>query len=548
MLLLQIFFLWIMSMSSLAASAKTSLYVNAKIFSGTEILPDSDAFLIKDGRFMRIGRGDDLKNLAEHVAIIDLKGALVLPGFIESHGHLLGLGQSKLMLDLRNLAPSQIAALVEQQSKKQARHTWIKGRGWDQNLWPNKIYPDKILLKNVDHPVYLRRVDGHAVLVNDIALKIAKIDKSTKDVPGGQILRDINGHPTGVFIDNATSLFDEWIYKHSAEDLRTHLNLASDQLLSLGITSFHDAGIDKQTAEFFEQAAQKNELRLRIYAMLDGNNPELIDNFFKRGPVKVGDFLSIRAIKHFADGALGSRGAYLLEDYADQRGHRGLLLMQKNDLIEKTKKALAHGFQIATHAIGDGANRMVLDAYEEALQNNNEKDHRLSIEHAQLVDPSDHHRFKKLSVIASMQPIHCTSDMAWVKDRISQDRIKERAYPWRSLLNHKAILAFGSDVPVEDPNPILGIYAAVTRADLSSKPLNGFMPEQKLTLKEALHGYFFGGAYAEFNEHQKGKIAPGYLADFVVFDVDILEPTKTSFISAKPLMTVVDGQVVYRRH
>ncbi len=261
----------------------------------------------------------------------------------------------------------------------------------------------------------------------------------------------------------------------------------------------------------------------------------------------IGDFLTVRGIKYFADGALGSHGASLLEPYHDNPHHHGLMLMDKATLADKTAKAIAKGLQVATHAIGDGANRMVLDAYEDALKTSKAKNTRLRVEHAQLVDPLDHERFHDLEVIASMQPIHCTSDMVWVPDRLGPERIKDRAYPWRSLLSKGAILAFGSDAPVEDINPILGLYATVTRTDVSGSPKEGFMPEQKLKLIEALRGYHQGAAFAEFNEQTKGKIALGYLADFAVYDTDILHPTKTEFLQAKPVMTVVNGDVVFER-
>lgn len=524
---------------------EVTAYVNAKIYSGENLLENADGILVKDGKFFKLGASTDLKNQATKT--IDLQGALVLPGFIESHGHFLGLGQKKLNLDLKNLQVNDIVERISSQAKKQRPNTWITGRGWDQNLWPDRKFPHKNSFSKIAHPVYLRRVDGHAIWVNDAALKIAKVTAETKDPDGGQILRDKNGEPTGVFIDNAISLVSSYLDKPDRKDLELYLDLATTEALSVGITSFHDAGVSKDVIDLYEDFAKSNRLKLRIYAMLDGEEQKLVEDFYKRGPVNINDFLNIRSIKYFADGALGSRGAYLLHDYHDQPGHRGLLLMNQRDLTEKTKRALSHGFQVATHAIGDGANRMVLDAYQNALVDISANDPRLRIEHAQIIDQADHARFKKLSVIASMQPIHCTSDMPWVPERLSPTRIHKRAYPWRSLLNNGVHLAFGSDGPVEEINPILGIYAAVTRTTVEGAPVNGFMPEEKLTLKEAFNGYFFGGAHAEFNETKKGKIAAGYFADFVVFDVDLLHPFKSSFLSAKPKMTVVNGDVVYKR-
>lgn len=523
--------------------AKKVAYINAKIWNGAEISKEN-AFVVEDGRFVELGSSDVIKKSFTNA--VDLNNALVLPGFIEAHGHLLGIGQGKISLDLRHLNIDDIVVKVKEQAKLQRAGTWITGRGWDQNLWASKEFPNQTLLRGINHPIYLRRVDGHAVWVNDLALAKAGINNDTKNPPGGQIIRDEQGHATGVLIDNAIDLVSVHLDKPSRTDLELYVKLGVLEVLSRGITSFHDAGAGKAAIDLFQDLAQKDQLNLRLNVMIDGQDQNLVDYFFARGPL-VGDFLTVRSIKYFADGALGSRGAALLTDYHDHPHHQGLLLIDQTSLVDKTKAALKNGFQVATHAIGDGANRLVLDAYQAALLETKDSNSRLRIEHAQLVAPEDHARFKELSVIASMQPIHCTSDMAWVADRLGPERVKDRAYPWRSLLNNGAVLAFGSDAPVEDVNPILGLYASVSRANVDGMPDNGFMPEQKLKLSEALHGYHHGGAYAEFNEDQKGKIAKGFLADFVVFDTDLFQANKSAFLQAKPLMTVVNGKVVYRR-
>lgn len=540
--------LGIFSMVANSESRNETVFINGKVYTGTNAAKAADAFIVKDGRFLKLGNTEEIRRLAGRETLtVDLKGARVLPGFIEAHAHLLGLGQSKLTLDLRGLQVADIVDLVIGQANKQSGGTWIKGRNWDQNLWPSKEFPNKNVFSRVKNPVYLRRVDGHAVWINDAALKLAQIDKDTPDPDGGQIIRDQDGQATGVLIDNAISLVSKHLDKPSRRDLELYLDLAMNQALSLGITSLHDAGVGADAIELYKDYAQKKQLKVRIYAMLDGDDEQLVNEYLKSGPINVDDLVTVRSIKYFADGALGSRGASLLDDYEDKPGHSGLMLISKANLSEKTQKALISGFQVATHAIGDRANRLVLDAYEDALKSTHAKDARLRIEHAQLIDPSDHHRFKELSVIASMQPIHCTADMAWVPEKIGDKRLKDRAYPWRSLLSLGVTLAFGSDAPVEDINPILGLYAAVTRSDASGSPDNGFMPEQKLKFKEALNGYFGAAAFAEFNDHQKGRIAEGFLADFVVFDDDILHPFKSSFLQARPVMTVVNGEIVYRR-
>jgi hypothetical protein len=344
-------------------------------------------------------------------------------------------------------------------------------------------------------------------------------------------------------IDNAMSMITAVMPKPSRAELLRYLQLASDEALSFGITSVHDAGADVDTIDLYKELAESSSLKLRIYAMLDGGDDALVKKHLSLGPISFKDWLNIRSIKYFADGALGSHGALLLEDYFDKAGFSGISLMDPARLREKTADALAKGFQVCTHAIGDRANREVLNAYELALKNSNVKDARLRIEHAQLVDKADHQRFSRLGVIASMQPVHCTSDMSWVPNRLGANRLKERAFPWRSLLDANTILSFGSDAPVEKINPLLSIYAAVTRENATNGSV--FMPEQVLSLKEALRGFFAHAAKAEFSEHKKGHIAKGYLADFVVFEQDILSLSKTAFLAARPYMTVVGGEVAY---
>lgn len=541
-----VFMAWgLMVMMSARSLESKSVFTNALIYDGENFLSEN-TFIIENGRFLKIGTFGDLKSsISKDDEIIDLHGARVIPGFIESHGHLLGLGQSVLNLDVRNLQPEKINQAVAEQAKKQAPGTWIRGRGWDQNLWASKNFPTAAMLSAAkDHPVYLRRVDGHAAWLNDYALRILEINAKTPNPEGGIIQKDKDGNPTGVLIDNAMALARKFVDAYSTQERSHFLEVGMNKALSLGVTSFHDAGSSREALELFTEQANKNNLKMRIYAMVDGEDNALVASYFKKGPQKISDFLSIRSIKYFADGALGSRGALLLNDYRDQAGNQGLSLMSEKALEEKTLSALNAGFQVATHAIGDKANRLVLNAYERALKKNPVYDRRLRVEHAQLVDPGDHHRFKELSVIASMQPIHCTSDMAWVPSRIGADRLFERAYPWRSLQLAGAVLAFGSDTPVESINPIEGLYAAVSRMNLSSRI--PFMPEQQLTMKEALRGYFLGAAFAEFNEHQKGKIARGFLADFVAYQDDILHARKETFLKALPMMTVVGGKIVYK--
>lgn len=528
-------------MTMIGCVTTKTAFVNANIYGNSS----HDAILVQNGKIAALGNGALIKSRADRV--VDLHNAFVMPGFIEAHAHLLGVGQSKLTLDLRGLSPDAIVALVAESASSTAPGTWIKGRGWDQNLWVDKQFPHQDWLRDIPHPAYLRRVDGHAVWLNDKAMQIANIDDNTVSPTGGEIIRDQNGKATGVLIDNAIELVNKFVNKPDRKELENYLAVGIKEAHRYGITSFHDAGVSRDALALFEDYARNNRLPLRIYAFIDGDDQHLVDSFLERGPIYVNNFLSIRGIKYFADGALGSRGAFLLEHYHDQPNSTGLQLIHKLQLVERTKRALAAGFQVATHAIGDGANRLVLDAYQEALAEVPAHDARLRVEHAQLVDRSDHDRFKQLSVIASMQPTHCTSDMAWVADRIGFDRMRDRAYPWRSLLDAGAKLAFGSDAPVENINPLLGLYAAITRKDVRGYPEDGFMPEQKLTFEEALDGYHASAAFAEFNEHQKGAIKEGFLADFAVFDEDILRIPVSDLLDETPIMTIVGGEIVYER-
>lgn len=543
-----VFLVGMLAMSTNAKVNERKLFINTKIFNGQASEVSADSFLIEDGLIKKIGKSNELlARFKKNTQVLDLKGALSMPGFIESHAHLIGLGQSKIMLDLRGLSPVQILERLKAQSKAQAHGTWITGRGWDQNLWPLKRFPNKDMLKDIHNPVLLKRVDGHAIWVNQAAMDMVGVNGLIENPKGGQIIRDQNGAPTGVFLDRAMELISSYLKKPGHKDLELYLDLGIKEALSRGITSFHDAGASREELKLFAEQARAGALKMRIYAMIDGQDEDLVDEYLEAGPLFINNMLTIRTIKYFADGALGSRGALLLNDYHDAPKNRGLELISPKDIERKTTRAIHKGFQVATHAIGDAANRLVLNAYEAALLKTQAKDARLRIEHAQLVDPIDHHRFKQLGVIASMQPIHCISDMAWVRERVSPELLQDRAYPWRSLQKSGARLVFGSDAPVEDINPILGLYALVSRTDLVDRFKKSFMPEQKLTLRQALNGYFADAAFSEFSEDKKGKIKEGYWADIVVFDTDIIHPERRDFLEAVPLMSMVGGQIVFQR-
>jgi predicted amidohydrolase YtcJ len=423
------------------------------------------------------------------------------------------------------------------------RGEWITGRGWDQNLWQPAEFPSNEVLDRVlsDHPVALRRIDGHALWANAEAMKRAGITAATKDPPGGKIIRDAKGTPTGVFVDNAMDLVEAHIPQPSMEARVRRILLAADTAVAAGITGVHEMGIEDATVQAYRDLVAQGKLKLRVYAFLDGS---LLAGLPSRKPDVDADgtaMLTVRGIKLYADGALGSRGALLLAPYSDDPGNRGLALLSQAELNHGVELAVQTGWQLAVHAIGDAANRAVLDAV--AAGAAGKTDLRFRIEHAQVVAPEDIPRFAELGVIASMQPTHATSDMPWAEQRLGPERIKG-AYAWRSLEEAGARIAGGSDFPVEEVPPLLGLYAATTRQDASGNPAGGWYPEQNLTLDEALRLYTVEAAYASFVDGRRGVLAPGYVADVTVFDRDLL--AGRSLLETKVDLTIVGGTIVYR--
>ncbi len=532
-----------------SSPAKHVLFLNGKITTLEPKQPEITAMAISNGRIAAIGSDEEIQNQFPNTKSVDLQQKRVMPGFIEAHGHFLGIGYSKLNLNLINTkSEEEIIQTVLKQSKLLAKGEWLKGRGWDQNDWPHQNFPTHhaLSLAVPHHPVILTRIDGHAVWCNQAAMDIAQIHLQKSDPIGGKIMRDHKGNPSGIFIDNAIDLISRHVPKSSVAQDTQAAQFAAQEALQFGITSFHDAGSGQQAIDVFQTLQQKKIDMPRLYIMLNGEDENLLAHYFAKGP-QINDRLGIRSIKFYADGALGSRGAALLEPYSDDPRNQGLLLLTKEQLSAATTQALQHGFQVATHAIGDKANRLVLDAYQEALQKSpTATNPRLRIEHAQIVHPSDIKRFQKLGVIASMQPIHCTSDMPWVPARLGKTRAQDEAYVWRTFLKNQVFLAAGSDAPIESLNPFHGLYAAITRKDHEGRPENGFYPEQSLTLNEALVAFTQGGAFAEFQEHQKGHLSPGALADFVVLSQDIFNIKAKEILNTKIEMTVIDGKIVYQ--
>jgi predicted amidohydrolase YtcJ len=512
------------------------------------------ALAIAAGRIVALGGDREIARLAgPKTRVIDLAGKLVVPGFIECHGHLEAIGRAKLELNLVGTkGEAEIAELVRRRIAQTKPGQWIVGRGWDQNDWPERRFPDHRALSTAapENPVLLTRIDGHAVWVNAAAMKMAGLTAETADVKGGRIHRDAEGKPTGVLIDRATGLVTRHLPAPRPDEIKQALRRGIEECLALGITTFHDAGCGRREVAAYRELLAADEMPLRIYVMLWGADESLLAEHFRRGPeIGLGDGrLTIRSIKLMADGALGSRGAALLEPYHDEPKSTGLLILSEDQVFRIAGQALRHGFQVCTHAIGDRTNRVVLDAYERALAAHREvKDPRFRVEHAQLLDERDIPRFARLGVIASMQATHCTSDMPWVPDRIGLARAEEGAYVWQKLLRSGARIANGSDAPVESLNPLWGFFAAVTRHDHQGKPPGGWFPDQRMTREEALRSFTLEGAYAAFEEADKGWLAKGKLADLVVLSHDILTIPTPKVLATDVVMTIVGGKVAYVR-
>ena len=522
---------------------------NAIVHTLDPAAPRARALAARDGRIVFVGDDDGALALrGDGTRVLDLAGATVLPGLIDAHAHFLGLGKTLQSLDLVGTTSiEQVRERVQAACEGTVPGAWIYGRGWDQNDWSEARFPTADELPDCgDRPVYLARVDGHAYWVNRAALARAGIDASTPDPEGGRIERDASGEPTGVLLDRAADLVREAVPDPAPQILRDRALLAQEACLRVGLTGVVDAGIDREGINAYHALAKEGQLRIRVYAMLDTEDPELLDAYLA-GPPQVGlydDHLTLRAVKLYADGALGSRGAALLADYSDDPGNAGLLVTDPARLEEVTRRALSAGWQVATHAIGDRANRTTLDAYERALATLPGGEYRLRIEHAQVVASEDIPRFVQMGVIPSMQPTHATSDMPWAGERLGAGRLAG-AYAWRSFLNAGARLPLGSDFPVESPDPLWGIYAAVTRQDHAGEPRDGWLPGQRLTATEAVRGFTLDAAHASFEEDIKGSLVVGKLADAVVLSADPFAVTPAELLEIQVRMTVVGGEVVY---
>jgi predicted amidohydrolase YtcJ len=514
---------------------------NARIYTVDSQRPTASAMAIKDGRILFVG-DDVAAYIGTATKKIDAHGATVVPGLIDSHGHMESLGEELATFDLRNVKTvAEVAAIVRKAAAGKPAGAWIRGQSWDQTNWGGQFpTADDLTAAAPNNPVFLTRVDGHAAWVNRKALELAGITAKTPDPPGGKIIRDKTGKPTGILIDRAQGLVGEKIPPATQAEIRDHLLRAAKRCVSVGLTGVGDAGDSEMELAAYRDLIAKHELPIRVNAMIGGTG-KLWQEYMKRGP-EIGDRLSVRSVKLFADGAMGSRGAAFLAPYADDPGNSGLLMMTKEQIEAVARDAAAHGFQVCTHAIGDRANRITLEAYGAVLGGKNDK--RFRIEHAQVVAPEDFQLFAKYSVIAAIQSTHATSDMRWVEKRIGPERAKG-AYAWRRFLSLGVHISNGSDFPVEPPNPLWGFYAAVTRQDHSGNPPGGWYPDQRMTREEALRSWTIDAAYAAFEEKQKGSLTPGKLADFTMLSNDIMKVPAAEILKTRVLMTVVGGEVVY---
>jgi predicted amidohydrolase YtcJ len=536
-----------------SASDFTGL-VNARIHTGEPGWPVRTAMVWDaGGRIVFAGDAADAAALAKQypgLKVIDGGGRDVVPGLIDAHAHLMNLGFALLRADLVDAASKEeVIARLKAFEATLPEGAWLLGRGWDQNDWPGKQFPTAADLDAAfpDRPVWLERVDGHAGWANSAAMRAAKRDLGGDWQPeGGRILRE-DGRATGVFIDTASAVIDEVVPAPDAALREEALERALQAAVSHGLTGVHDMGVSLADLKLMRDFASAGKLPLRIRAYADGDSEALaalcrVGRSFEHP----GGRLAMRGVKFYVDGALGSRGAALLEDYSDEPGHRGLLVTEPAAYAAAVEKARGCGVQPASHAIGDRGNRIVLDTYEKALGEGAGEDHRWRVEHAQVVAPVDIPRFATLKLIASMQPTHATSDMPWAEARVGKARL-EGAYAWQRFRAAGVPLALGSDFPVESVDPRLGLYSSVTRADRDGRPAGGWLPDQKLTPAQALAGFTADAAHASFDEKELGKLVAGYRADFVILGGDPLtiEPAKLPALDV--ISTWVDGKPVYEK-
>lgn len=520
----------------------------------------AEALAVKDGRIVAVGRDGRIERyIQEGTEVIDASGLAVYPGFIDTHAHPVGVGFAQRSLDLTGVSSyEELVELAGEKARGLEPGEWILGGGWHQSKWVKAPTPevggfptnDALSAATPDNPVFLTHASGHAALANDRALEIAGIKASSTFPEGGEIMKGPDGEPTGILVEEASGLVGRHVPQPSPQYLSRLLVSALEAATRNGITGIHDAAVDRGTLALYRRLAEAGRLPVRVYAMLipgrSGEDTAFIEEWLRRGPIVGGHegYLTIRAVKTFVDGALGSRGAWLLAPYADG-GESGHPLISRDALETVVEDALVSGFQVAAHAIGDRANRLVLDVYESAFRKRPDAaaEARFRVEHAQHIAPSDIPRFGELDIIAAMQGIHMASDISWAIDRLGPRRIEEGAYVWRELLDSGAVVVNGTDAPVEPFDPIANFYASVTRRTLKGELYPWSHPEQAMTREEALRSYTADAAYASFEEEERGSIEVGKAADFTILSQDIMTLPTEEILSTEVVYTIVGGEV-----
>ncbi|MDK6075580.1 amidohydrolase [Massilia varians] len=502
------------------------------------------------GRITAVGSNAEVTAKAKGARQVDMQGRTVLPGLIDAHGHVFGLGQQLTQLDLSSTTSLDGAMeAIAGYAKANANHAWIRGRGWNQENWKLGRFPTAAELDAVvsDRPVWLERVDGHAGWANSRTLALAGITKTTPDPAGGKIMRDANGEATGVLVDAAQELVTKVMPAQTELEARAMLDKSLQEIARMGLTAVHDAGIGVAEDRLYRDYADRKKLTARVYAMIGGTGEDF-DQLAKNGPLKdyADGMYALRSVKLYSDGALGSRGAALLKPYSDEPHSHGLLFFKTAQMDAMMTKAMRKGYQVNVHAIGDAGNKQILDIYKKELAATKSGAQRHRIEHAQVVTLDDIPRFKSLGIIPSMQPTHATSDKNMAETRVGPERIKG-AYAWRSFLHQGSRIACGSDFPVESPNPFFGIHAAVTRMDHAGQPVAGWYPNQAMSLKEAFRCFTLDAAYAGHQENSLGSLEPGKHADFIVIDRDLFRMPTYDIFKTGVLETWVGGKQVFKK-
>ena len=533
-----------------AASADL-IVTNGRVYTADDTRPLVEAFAVRGGRIVFTGSAREAATLkGANTQVVDAGGRTIIPGMVDGHAHFNNLAKKLRSVDLVGTKSyDEIIAKVVERAKSTPKGSWIIGRGWDQNAWGNTAFPthEALSAATPDHPVLLERIDGHAQLANMAAMRVAGLTAAAKDPSGGKIIRDAKGNPTGVLIDKAESLVSDKVPEPSLEEWRAMHKDAVKLMHRWGLVGMHDAGASRKMIDLYEDMAQKNELDLRLYIMI-GDDSAALSHYFAKGPRSAlyNGQVWVRSVKLYADGAMGSRGAALLEPYSDDPNNNGLLLSAPAHIQSVAERGLAAGFQINTHAIGDRGNRVVLDAYEKAFGKVPRANHRFRVEHAQILHQDDIPRFAQLGVIPSMQASHQTSDMYWIGKRLGPTRLYG-AYAWQTLLNTGVVIPNGSDFPVEEVNPLISFHASIARQDARDWPTGGWYPAERMSREDALRSMTLWPAYAGFQEADMGSIAPGKYADFVMLDQDIMRVPAEMVLNTRVLETWLGGKRVFER-